>query len=360
MGGIAQSPPLNYEVWRGLTSSQEIDVIGDGVTDLSAVDECIVAADSLDEKEFNFVWRAKDKITAHRLNMMIDETNGKALKVHEHDEYKFSNKPLLEGITQTHIDKWNSNTGSGGSNGVDGITPNISIGTVNTLEPHEKATVTRRGSDANPIFDFGIPRGLQGEQGEIGPAGPGGSGETGGGSSSSVIPAITSTPVSNEIFITKTTGAEFTVSGTVSTINGNSFEVGNTTDTDGGNFKATITKSGTIALNITTKGTRYYLIKTNIGGKYNSTSWLSDATTFTYAVSVGDTIELSFEDTASSWTGNFEGIQLNDLMWNDGTQNQKINTSSLDVNKALKSVLAGDMQTLAMMLYPEDFEHTKK
>lgn len=43
-----------------------------------------------------------------------------------------------------------------------GVTPNIQIGTVTTLEPNEKATVTRKGTDENPVFDFGIPKGESG------------------------------------------------------------------------------------------------------------------------------------------------------------------------------------------------------
>ena len=46
--------------------------------------------------------------------------------------------------------------------GSDGITPNIQIGDVTTLAPGKSATVTKRGSDENPIFDFGIPRGIDG------------------------------------------------------------------------------------------------------------------------------------------------------------------------------------------------------
>ena len=49
--------------------------------------------------------------------------------------------------------------GRDGTDGADGVTPNISIGNVETLEPSEDAYVTRRGTDANPIFDFGIPKG---------------------------------------------------------------------------------------------------------------------------------------------------------------------------------------------------------
>lgn len=62
--------------------------------------------------------------------------------------------------------------GEQGQKGVDGITPSISIGNVNTLEPGQNATVTRRGTDANPIFDFGIPKG---EKGDVGSGGSGSS-----------------------------------------------------------------------------------------------------------------------------------------------------------------------------------------
>lgn len=57
--------------------------------------------------------------------------------------------------------------GTNGIDGQDGITPNIQIGTVETLEPTEEATVTRTGTDEEPVFNFGIPKGEKGEPGEI-------------------------------------------------------------------------------------------------------------------------------------------------------------------------------------------------
>lgn len=50
----------------------------------------------------------------------------------------------------------------------DGVTPNITVGTVTSLESGQQATVTRRGTDAEPIFDFGIPRGENGSDGTDG------------------------------------------------------------------------------------------------------------------------------------------------------------------------------------------------
>ena len=64
--------------------------------------------------------------------------------------------------------------GTNGQDGADGVTPNIQVGTVTTLEPGEKATVTKRGTKEEPIFDFGIPRGEKGENG-TGIGGTGGS-----------------------------------------------------------------------------------------------------------------------------------------------------------------------------------------
>ena len=57
--------------------------------------------------------------------------------------------------------------GRDGTDGTDGVTPNLSVGTVETLEPTQDAYVTRRGTDANPIFDFGIPKGDKGDTGEV-------------------------------------------------------------------------------------------------------------------------------------------------------------------------------------------------
>lgn len=51
--------------------------------------------------------------------------------------------------------------GPQGVSGANGITPNIQVGTVTTLDPDSSATVLRRAGspDAAPVFDFGIPRG---------------------------------------------------------------------------------------------------------------------------------------------------------------------------------------------------------
>ena len=67
-------------------------------------------------------------------------------------------------ITTTSI---RGERGEKGETGADGITPSISIGNVETLEPDEDAYVTRRGTDAEPIFDFGIPKGDKGEDAVI-------------------------------------------------------------------------------------------------------------------------------------------------------------------------------------------------
>lgn len=53
-----------------------------------------------------------------------------------------------------------------------GDTPEVRVGNTTTLAPGQNATVTQRGSKEVPIFDFGIPQGIQGPQGVQGPEGP--------------------------------------------------------------------------------------------------------------------------------------------------------------------------------------------
>lgn len=57
--------------------------------------------------------------------------------------------------------------GDTGATGQDGITPNIQVGTTTTLAAGSEATVTQRGTTANPIFDFGIPKGADGAGGGV-------------------------------------------------------------------------------------------------------------------------------------------------------------------------------------------------
>lgn len=49
--------------------------------------------------------------------------------------------------------------GQKGEKGENGITPNITIGKVTTLDAGQQATVTKEGTAENPIFNFGIPKG---------------------------------------------------------------------------------------------------------------------------------------------------------------------------------------------------------
>ena len=58
--------------------------------------------------------------------------------------------------------------GTNGQDGADGVTPNITIGTVTTLEAGQQATVVNSGTKENPIFDFGIPKGEGGKNGADG------------------------------------------------------------------------------------------------------------------------------------------------------------------------------------------------
>lgn len=55
--------------------------------------------------------------------------------------------------------------GEQGPQGETGATPNIQIGIVTTLDYNESATVTKTGTLKEPVFNFGIPRGKDGNNG---------------------------------------------------------------------------------------------------------------------------------------------------------------------------------------------------
>ena len=65
----------------------------------------------------------------------------------------------------------NGADGRDGSDGSDGVTPDFSIGTVQTLEAGEPATATITGTAEEPVLNLGIPQGIQGEQGVQGERG---------------------------------------------------------------------------------------------------------------------------------------------------------------------------------------------
>lgn len=58
-------------------------------------------------------------------------------------------------------------SGAQGPKGDAGATPRITVGTVTTLSPGASATVTRTGTDAQPVLNFGIPKGDTGNAGDI-------------------------------------------------------------------------------------------------------------------------------------------------------------------------------------------------
>ena len=71
----------------------------------------------------------------------------------------------FEGTEQEWLE---SLRGSDGSDGTDGVTPTITIGTTTTLDAGSNATVSRTGTVANPVFNFGIPQGIKGDTGDTG------------------------------------------------------------------------------------------------------------------------------------------------------------------------------------------------
>lgn len=105
-----------------------------------------------------------------RLNRKIDSV------IKESNKLVF----LSEGakISEVDLSSITSNTpgpqgpvGPQGPAGENGTTPNIQIGNVMTVPSNQQATVSRRGTDENPIFDFSIPKGADGLNGEKGEKG---------------------------------------------------------------------------------------------------------------------------------------------------------------------------------------------
>lgn len=54
-------------------------------------------------------------------------------------------------------------TGPQGAQGATGTTPNLTMGTVTTLEPDSQATATITGTAENPVLNLGLPKGRTGE-----------------------------------------------------------------------------------------------------------------------------------------------------------------------------------------------------
>ena len=59
-------------------------------------------------------------------------------------------------------------TGSPGKDGAPGKTPNLTIGSVTTLDAGQNATASMSGTAESPVLNLGIPRGAKGEPGQGG------------------------------------------------------------------------------------------------------------------------------------------------------------------------------------------------
>lgn len=58
--------------------------------------------------------------------------------------------------------------GAKGDKGDPGVTPNLTIGTVTTLEAGQNATASMGGTAESPVLNLGIPKGAKGEPGQDG------------------------------------------------------------------------------------------------------------------------------------------------------------------------------------------------
>ena len=140
------------------------------------------------------------------------------------------------------LDYFDGAPGQDGQDGADGKAATVRIGTVTTLEPGSKATVSNSGTSTDAVLDFGIPRGADGEGG-------GGSGESGA-DGFSPIAKVTQTSTGATITITDKDG---TTTATVS--NGKDGAKGDTGDPGTPGVSATHSWSGTTLTVTSASGT---------------------------------------------------------------------------------------------------------
>ena len=112
----------------------------------------------------------KSEIEAKLVGEISSHTHDYAESNHTHDAVysKLGHKHSKTDIANmpTKLSEFQNDIGIG-----NGVTPNITIGTVTTLEAGQQATVVNSGTKENPIFDFGIPKGENGSNGERGERG---------------------------------------------------------------------------------------------------------------------------------------------------------------------------------------------
>ena len=115
----------------------------------------------------------KSEIEAKLVGEISSHTHDYAESDHNHDAVysKLGHKHSKTDIANmpTKLSEFQNDIGIG-----NGVTPNITIGTVTTLEAGQQATVVNSGTKENPIFDFGIPKGENGSNGERGEQGANG------------------------------------------------------------------------------------------------------------------------------------------------------------------------------------------
>ena len=72
-----------------------------------------------------------------------------------------------------------------------GATPNLTIGTVTTLEAGQNATASMGGTAESPVLNLGIPKGAKGDKGEPGTGG--------GGSSVDIVTSVSASSTDKQV-----------------------------------------------------------------------------------------------------------------------------------------------------------------
>ena len=144
---------------------------------VSAKNDAVSAKNTAVSAKDDAVSAKTDAVSAKNTAVGAKETavsaKDDAVAAKEAAEAAIAHYPYVSTSTGTWM-IWNPTTGEWvdtevQAQGETGAVPDISVGTVTTLEPEQSAYVTRRSGspDEDPVFDFGIPRGQTGSAANV-------------------------------------------------------------------------------------------------------------------------------------------------------------------------------------------------
>lgn len=148
---------------------QLVAALDEGVDQAEAAAAQAEAAVEKYPRVINGNWYVWDEATEEWIDTEVPATGEAGVGIASvtlNDDYTLT-------FTFTNGDDWTSPVpirGAQGATGATGATPNLSIGTVSTLEAGSPAEASISGTPENPVLNLGIPKGAQGQQGDPAPS----------------------------------------------------------------------------------------------------------------------------------------------------------------------------------------------